>query len=45
MGRDPDRRIGASEAPTLPFALAQSVLLGCALLATLDSFANRRPAR
>ncbi|MGD0187190.1 MAG: hypothetical protein ABSC25_18340 [Roseiarcus sp.] len=35
----------ADEAPTLPYALAQYVLLGSVLVGMLDSFAKCRPAR
>ncbi|MGD0763948.1 MAG: hypothetical protein ABR929_12325 [Roseiarcus sp.] len=37
--------LSANEAPTLPYALAQYVLLGSALVGTVDSFAQCRPAR
>ena len=37
--------ISAEETPTLPFALAQYLLLGSVLVATLDSFVNCRAAR
>jgi UDP-N-acetylmuramyl pentapeptide phosphotransferase/UDP-N-acetylglucosamine-1-phosphate transferase len=35
----------ADEAPTLPYALAQYMLLGSVLVGMLDSFAKCRPAR
>ncbi|MGO4871489.1 MAG: hypothetical protein ACLPGW_12910 [Roseiarcus sp.] len=35
----------AEQAPTLPYALAQYVLLGSVLVGMLDSFAKIRPAR
>jgi hypothetical protein len=37
--------IANAEAPSLPFAIAQYVLLGCAVIAGLDAFAHCRPAR
>jgi UDP-N-acetylmuramyl pentapeptide phosphotransferase/UDP-N-acetylglucosamine-1-phosphate transferase len=35
----------ADEAPTLPYAVAQAVLLGSVLVGMFDSFAKIRPAR
>jgi UDP-N-acetylmuramyl pentapeptide phosphotransferase/UDP-N-acetylglucosamine-1-phosphate transferase len=37
--------VSANEAPTLPYALAQTVLLGSVLVGMVDSFAQCRPAR
>jgi zinc transporter ZupT len=37
--------VSANEAPTLPYALAQYVLLGSVLVGMVDSVAKCRPAR
>ena len=37
--------LSANEAPTLPYALAQYVLLGSVLVGMVDFFAKCRPAR
>ncbi|MFZ1965290.1 MAG: hypothetical protein WAU78_17805 [Roseiarcus sp.] len=37
--------LSATEAPTLPYALAQYVLLSSVLVGMVDSFAKCRPAR
>jgi UDP-N-acetylmuramyl pentapeptide phosphotransferase/UDP-N-acetylglucosamine-1-phosphate transferase len=37
--------VTANEAPTLPYAIAQTVLLGSVLVGMVDSFAKCRPAR